>query len=187
VLDRLEIVDGSACHVLERPGMDRIWIDAAHGFLPRRRIVHWSENGPLRDDIENLALFQPVPGVWAPKRQIHKRYSFPSDPARDLNKVSSQLTRELRRLEFNTVTDAFFTVPFPPRVFVMDEVRKVDYVTQPDTPDPWEQAIETVRTQAITRRGVSRHRWFLLINGILLGLAVMVVLWRLSQRTARSP
>jgi hypothetical protein len=61
-----ELVDGTWCVVLERPGVDTCWFDPAHGFALRRREFH-ATAGPvfLRYDLGDYR--QEGPGVWLPR------------------------------------------------------------------------------------------------------------------------
>ena len=44
----LEVIESAPCYVLERPGKDLLWIDAARGFICRKRVYYQAPNSLLQ-------------------------------------------------------------------------------------------------------------------------------------------
>ena len=173
---RLEAVDGFPCHVLEWPGIDIIWLDAAHGFVARKRQFSYDSKHLglvwLNRDLEEYA-----PGFWLPKTQVIDRYTSAHAPLEDgPPKLRSRYVTRLLKADFTPKADDFFQVPIADdeRLIVGDLVRHVTYWRHPKGTDPIQNVLGDVTTRPQSRR----WSYVLLINGLLIGLVTIVMLAR---------
>jgi hypothetical protein len=79
-----ELVDQRWCHVLERPGLDRLWLDAERGCALLARESSLKVGGPLVERIEVGGHRQAADGVWLPGwiRIIQFDYNDPTEEGR---------------------------------------------------------------------------------------------------------
>jgi hypothetical protein len=120
VLPRQERVDGAWCHVVERPGVDKLWLDPAIGFALRRR--HWLHGQHAAPPIDyELSDYREVaPKVWVPWRLRRVTYKpRPHKPGGPLS-VDSVAEVALLRAEVNRVPEGRFRVDLPPGTLVWD-------------------------------------------------------------------
>jgi hypothetical protein len=84
VRPELEAVNGRWCHVLERPGRDRLWIDLERGCTLLRRETDAESSGPLASRYELGDHREVSPGVWLPSwiRNTQFDYQAPTEEAR---------------------------------------------------------------------------------------------------------
>ena len=63
-----EIPEGAPQYVvLEREGMDKVWLDQERGYAVVRREWRWGVGKPLRARIQNADFREDLPGVWLPR------------------------------------------------------------------------------------------------------------------------
>jgi hypothetical protein len=79
-----ELVDGRWCHVLERPGLDRLWLDVERGCTLLARESSLKLGGTLVQRIELGGHRQVAAGVWLPgwMRNIQFDYNAPTEEGR---------------------------------------------------------------------------------------------------------
>jgi hypothetical protein len=79
-----ELVDRRWCHVLERPGLDRLWLDVERGCALLARESSLKVGGPLVDRIELGEHRQVADGVWLPGwiRNIQFDFNAPTEEGR---------------------------------------------------------------------------------------------------------
>jgi hypothetical protein len=118
---RQEQVDGAWCHVLERAGADKFWIDPAAGFGVRRREVRLGPAGSNRAVRYESSDFREVePGIWLPWRM--RRFVY--DPAADSHGHTSRAIAVkdalciVEQVEVNRVSEQLFHFDPPPGTFV---------------------------------------------------------------------
>lgn len=173
---RLEAIDGFSCHVLEWPGIDIIWLDAAHGFVARKRQFsfdskHLALTWLSRDLTEYAA------GFWLPKTQHLDRYTSPHDRLEDgPPKLRSRYVTRLLKADFTPKGDDFFKVPIAEgeRLLVGDTVRNITYWRHPNGTDP----VQNVLHDVTTRTRSHKMSYLLLVNGVIIGLIMIVMLAR---------
>jgi hypothetical protein len=61
-----ELIDGGICDVIERPGLDRLWLSRGRGWVIVRREWRWAEGAPLKRRITNRDFREIAEGVWLP-------------------------------------------------------------------------------------------------------------------------
>jgi hypothetical protein len=173
VAPELQQVDGAWCHVLERPGADRIWIDPAQGFVVRRRELNWGPGLPRSRIVENREFRQVKPGLWLPWKQVITYFPNPKfESASVVGRPAFRQTLTVKRAEFDTLTDDFFKITIPAGVHVSDIVRGMTYYTQSATDEPFDQAIRFAASKT--------SRWGLYVGyliGISAALLAALVFW----------
>jgi hypothetical protein len=72
------------CHLLQRPGRDRLWLDANRGGTLLRRELLSPETGELMQEIRCEEHVEATPGVWLPMqiREIHFDITAPTAEGR---------------------------------------------------------------------------------------------------------
>ncbi len=182
---RLEAIDGFPCHVLEWPGIDIIWLDAAHGFLARKRQFSFNSKHLvtiwLNQNLEEFA-----PGFWLPKTQVTESYTSPHDRLKDgPPKLRRRYVTRLLKADFTPKEDDFFKIPVASdeRMLVGDMVRQVTYWRRPKGTD----ALRNVIRDIPTRTQSPKWSYLLLINGLIIGLILIVMLARGLRKPVSKP
>jgi hypothetical protein len=182
VRPQLEEVDGAACHVLEWPDKDVLWIDTEHAFLCRHRVYYQSPGSPLFE-MSNQDIHERAQGIWLPSKSTAMRYNFDQAPPEYRGKPEVLISNVLLEARFNDLPDSYFEVPIPEQGTVNDHLRGVMYMKHPEGADPWATAIETARTRAAPTR---QRNWveITLLIGIAAGVVLLVYqMWRMNRRT----
>jgi len=128
VLPRLESVGGAWCYVVERPGLDKWWLDSALGFAPRQR--EWRHSQPAG----RLARYQlsdhreVVSGVWLPWRLHRVVYERNRMTRADPLPVIMDAVATVLRVEANGVPAGRFRFNAPPGTLLVD--KDTDEVSQ---------------------------------------------------------
>jgi hypothetical protein len=119
VLPEQEEVGGAWCHVIERPGVDRLWFDPAIGFSLRRR--RWSprNSGFLPTDYQLSDHVEVAPGVWFPRRLRRIIYETPTMADRP-GRVESDATAVVTRIAVNRDFGADLAIVIPPGTCVLN-------------------------------------------------------------------
>jgi len=73
-LRHAEATNGIPCQVLERSGLDTLWVATGHGYVICKREYHFGVGKPLRERVQNLDLKEVAPAVWIPLRQIKEEF-----------------------------------------------------------------------------------------------------------------
>lgn len=159
-------VEGDQCLIIEWPGHDRIWIDATHGYLVRRREFTAKEGASFLV-WSNRELSEVRPGLWLPKFEEQLRYhssSTASGPKRILHR---RHVTELKSISFEPLDDSYFTITAPPheKLLIVDGVRKMTYLKHPDGTDPIVSALNDASHVLGPRRDPSAGLLFTLILG----------------------
>lgn len=171
-----ELVNGSWCAVLERPGADTLWLDYTHGFALRRRDSFFPSSGTLRmrtyyED------FRELNGLWLPWSIVREEFGGVDQPKEFLNKLCARKFIKVQEAVCTELSDAEFRLPVNDGETVQDQVRKLAYKKVPDTADPLEEALQAARSERGFRRYLTSG---ILVNTILWGCVVVagvVGLW----------
>ncbi|MCI0599433.1 MAG: trypsin-like peptidase domain-containing protein [Beijerinckiaceae bacterium] len=110
VRPQLQPIDGYPCHVVERTGKDVLWIDAARGFIVRRRNVY-QPSGALLYEMKASGFRKKAPGIWLPENQTMLAYFLDSAQKELRGKVARIVTNTLLEARFNDLEDSFFAIP----------------------------------------------------------------------------
>ena len=106
VMPTLESIDGRWCHVLERPGVDRLWLDADRGCVLMAR-EYFGPNGHLMQRFEHSGLIEHAPGVWLPRWVRNVQYDEPVPEIRTPPRLDSLVT--FLEVRINSVPEGVFT------------------------------------------------------------------------------
>lgn len=161
-----EPVDEVRCWVLERPGVDAIWVDD-EGLI-RKRELRWGEGLPrsVATHASDFTTAAGAPGVRLPRRIAVQHFANPQLEAKELaDKVLYDLEVTLKGAEFGAVTDADFDVKPAAGGLVNDNIRRVLYRVPIPGEKPFEEAIASA---SLEKTGRSEHRVFF-INVLLFG------------------
>jgi hypothetical protein len=114
VRPRLESVAGRWCHVLERPGKDRLWIDVERGCALMARETHAATTGRLAQRIELGGHREVRPGIWFPMEMTNIRYDHDASGEEKQGRVWKNAKHEVLEVHINDVDDAVFQWEPPP-------------------------------------------------------------------------
>ena len=170
-------VDAVLCHVIERVDVARFFVDTERGFAVVRTELYWTGVKPkrlLKTVRTNRDHKEVRPGLWLPMRQVEDLFASPRhDVPRLWGKRILRRILEVRRLEFDTVTDDFFKVVIPRGILVRDQIRKIEYRSE-SAGKPFGDAIEFAQG----RHQPSLWYWFLLLTGVFAGGLLVYLLVR---------
>jgi hypothetical protein len=114
VRPELESVDGHPCHVVEWPGRDVAWIDAAAGFSVRRRTVR-HPSGEVASELSAWGYREMKPGMWIPLLLESRIHNDPGAPEPYRGKVAKTINITLLEARFDSdIPDELFEVPAVP-------------------------------------------------------------------------
>jgi hypothetical protein len=174
-----EEVDGASCWVLERPGVDAIWVDP-EGLI-RQRLLYWGKGQPRSVLTRSLDYKQVLPGLKLPMKLVVDHYANPSiDPKELWDKVTYELTIRLEDCEFNGVKDDDFVYKPPVGSIVNDYFRRVQYRVPTEGEKPFEVALSVAELEQ-----TPRSYYLILANGLLFGLILTVVMARRVREAYR--
>jgi hypothetical protein len=129
VLPHQEKIDGAWCHVVERAGVDKVWLDPALGFAMRRR--EWAVARPplLCAHYELSDYREARRRVWIPWRLRRVLYRATGAATDSGGVVDKDVVCTMVRVEVNQVEDSIFRFAPPPGTLVEDrdtgEIRQV--------------------------------------------------------------
>lgn len=113
-----EAVDGVQCEIIERAGLDRVWVAPSRGHAVLKREYNYGAFRPIRERVFNTQWKQVLPDLWIPMLQT--RESFSDRPA--LPPVRFTLT--VKRVRVGDLKDGDV------RVVLTDDVRHIeDHIT----------------------------------------------------------
>lgn len=176
VRPELERVDGVWCHVLERPGLDVMWIQTDPIFLLRRRQFHWKEGGKIRQ----LATFrnhkEVSKGIWLPLELVFDRYGAPWEEADMQDRAVFRIRLKASRLAAEPVPDSRFRAEIPKGAIVHTEDNR-RFINQPDG-NPYELASKSLPPPR------TAPKWLLLVSLLVLITILALLCWRISKNRA---
>jgi hypothetical protein len=108
-----EFERGHACHVLDAPGRQRLWVDAAKGVVLRREC--FAEGSKFPDMTYDYSDYQEAaPGLWLP-HGLKRTQCLPASATPVM-----ELAYSVRRYEVNAVPDSLFEPAPGPGTLVRD-------------------------------------------------------------------
>jgi hypothetical protein len=179
-----EVVEDIPCLVIERPGVDTLWLDKARPTLIVRREVTWGKEKPLRERTTNRKFQEMEPGLWLPLEQEQQVFCALELGKETWNQVDYTKRNVISKLEVNKVDDSIFHLMIPPGCAISDKVTGKRYITTNPEEDPWERAFE--RAQSNHSFTPSFLRTWVLLDLILVGLMAVFVAYRLIPRQPSS-
>jgi len=111
-----ETVHGEPCTIIERPGMDRIWLANGRNYPVVKREWRWTVGGPLKRRIINTEFRDLGGGAWLPFAGRMEIFSHPSTPP---ERRVGVLTAVVEVADTN-VPDSEFQPEFLRGTFVID-------------------------------------------------------------------
>lgn len=167
---------GRACHVVEVPGLDKLWIDTERGFALVRREIHYSTGGPLRQVTDASDWQQVGTGTWFPKRIVREYYCPPDRPADKVNTVATRVTLSVSYTT-NEIDDDAFTLKFKPGTMVADAVNNAIVRTPKSGLNPLDESVETAIRLEPQDESPSKATLVLVLFGLLgcLGLGAFLL------------
>jgi hypothetical protein len=181
----MEKVGDVWCHVLERKGLDEIWVQTAPFTAILRRRYRWSQDGPLRQDVAFAKFEEVAPGVRLPLALTVDRYTAPWDEAPIIaGRLASRHQLAVKKIIADDFPDKEFRIEIPVGTTVYDfSDRGYDqhpnvYVHEPGI-DPFETAGRALFMQLV-------RRWFIVaLNATVLCLTGLVVYAYVTRRRGR--
>jgi hypothetical protein len=70
-----ENIDGVTCEIIERSGLDRIWVAPGRGYVVVKREFNYGVGRPLKERVLNTQLKEVSSGLWVPMRQTRESFS----------------------------------------------------------------------------------------------------------------
>ncbi|MDR1480601.1 MAG: hypothetical protein LBJ00_16855 [Planctomycetaceae bacterium] len=177
-----EKIDGFDCWVVEWFGMDKMWVDVAHGFAVRKRIVHFSPGGHIRQVVFNKDYRQIKPGVWLPYSQVVEEFADPEYKPRSLwGQPIRRVYYVVEKIDMDyTSVSNFFSITVPAGTYVIDSVRKMDFIVSNNDTDPFAEPIGLATSSLAFR--MYRAIIIIVLNVVLLFLIWLSILKSRSRR-----
>lgn len=138
---------GEPCRVLERPGVDAIWVDEKTQRVLRRQF-YWEAAKTIRQDVQ-FADFQEVAGskLALPRLIVFEQHAAPWDEAAIRGKVVGRLTLRVSRMSAQPLPDERFRPTIPTGAVVLDYLHSgsdtkhgIVYTNKPGN-DPFEDSL----------------------------------------------
>lgn len=104
----LERSDGRWCHVLERPGIDRLWLDAARNATLMCR-EYCNENGDVMQRFEHIGHTEVINNVWLPRWIRSIQYDHRNSDPKGRRRVVLDALITVLDLKLNCTTDDLFS------------------------------------------------------------------------------
>ena len=124
VCDVLQKLEGNWCHVIETPdGSDRMWIDAGHSFLLRKREIRSKEDQSILVELINSGIEEISEGLWLPKRSVQVRHIQVRHNGHSVPSVSTAVITVKKIQVGKKIDDSSFVLEFPPKTLVNDTIR----------------------------------------------------------------
>jgi hypothetical protein len=109
VLPHLQQVEGRWCHVLERKGKDRLWLDVNRGCALMARETCAPTTGRLGQRIELGGHREVASGIWFPKWIRNIQYDHGASDSRRQMRVWKNARHDILEVTINEVDDSVFT------------------------------------------------------------------------------
>ncbi len=183
----LEKVDGVACHVLTRSGLDQMWVQTEPAVMLRRRQIHWGDGQGLRQNVVFGDFVELVPQLWLPRSMLVENYAAPWDAKEVVGRAVCRIRLKVSSLSAEALPDGLFRPDIPIGATVADSAsssgKVTTFVNRPGM-DPFELAAAELERQA----AVTRRRFWLLVGGVILGLGLLAVVgvWFFRKLRERS-
>lgn len=175
VRPRQELIEGRWCHVLERPGRDRLWLDVERGCALMARETHASTTGRLAQRMELGGHREVSPGIWFPMWMTNIQYDHDASDPEKQRRIWKHARHDVLEVRINDVEDSAFAWEPPPGALrIMDNAPAVQ--TKPGGLDHIEQMAQWIRKyHRITPPGQSS---MMLPAAVALGALALLLLLR---------
>jgi hypothetical protein len=111
---------GALCHVVERPGVDRLWIDPEIGFALRGRLLFTGQSPRLVTRYELSDFRQAGPGIWVPWRLQRVAYKGVAQQGGEGPQVQHDDLCSVVRVQVNDVPEELFRFTPLPGTLIQD-------------------------------------------------------------------
>ncbi len=111
-----DVVEGEPCVIIERPGLDRVWLALGKSYVVVKREWCWTIGGPLKRRILNQKFKQAADGVWLPFEGRMEVFGHPTTRPGQRVAILKATVREAQA----DVADAAFEPDFPRGTLVVD-------------------------------------------------------------------
>src|SRR5262249_42886545 len=181
-----EDVDGGSCVVVTCPGKETLWLDPQAGYGMRKHEMLAPQTKVLSGRIHNSEFVQIKPGIWLPKVCRRELCAPPLAPAPYGGKPLIRYVYSVFKLTVNDVPDSLFTLEFEPGLRVMewaamppkDGKNQLLTYTMPADPNQLDQTIHDALAKKPGGSEGSVMMKLILVNGILVGLLGLFLIWR---------
>jgi hypothetical protein len=133
---------GCNCDVIERIGVDKLWISPSMGFSLLRRELNWGVGGPVREMMQATDHIQLAEGIWIPSKIVREQF--------DRDKAGQLLIRlriVVTNAKLGNVSDADVKVDIPSSVnSIKDYVAGTISTSSAKTVDPSDRLESAVRS-----------------------------------------
>jgi hypothetical protein len=180
LMPQQEKVDGEWCHLLERDGMDRMWVQTKPRIMLKQREFRWGMNQPVRS-VATFAEFEPVSNlVSLPKRVFFDEFAAPWDNPAIKGRLVGRFDLKIGRLEVAEIPIDEFRIKIAAGTLVADQVQsdKGYYFVNRPGQDPFETALVGLRAGKY-----SGHVWYIIGGAaVLLTLPLAWYYWRWKKK-----
>lgn len=173
------VLDGYYCVVVDRAGLDRLWLARDHGWAIVRREWHWTIGGPLKRVIVNRDLRELAEDAWIPYECRMVIYGHPStQPGRQVGIL------DVKVLEAEAdVPEEWFEPQFPVGAVIHDMATGDRY--------PFGKEMETLEAAVIEAERFGpgfrrlpwwRRPWSWAVGIVVLLIGTAAISWRYLAR-----
>ncbi|MDR0608500.1 MAG: hypothetical protein LBG58_00130 [Planctomycetaceae bacterium] len=174
-----EKIDGFDCWIVEWSGMDKMWIDVEYGFIVRKRIVHFSPDSPIKQVVYNRDYQLIKEGLWLPYTQIVEEYANPEYKPQSLwGKPIKRIHYKVEKLDMDHTDLSLFNVTVPEGTYVIDSIRKMDFIVVEDGTDPFAEPIEL----ASSKLGSHKYRAIIIV---VVDIVFLLLLWYFVSKSKK--
>lgn len=174
------------CHVLERPGLDKLWVQTEPMMAIRRRLFHWEAGKGVRQDAVFEDLTEVSAGLWLPRRIVFDYYTAPWDDPPLQGRIASRHRLKVSRLVVEDFPDSRFRAQIPVGAEVNDSVssnnpdQPVVFINQPGV-DPFERALA-----GLTPHNRWPRRLLLSASALLAAVCIVFIVNHVRRRKPRA-
>lgn len=156
VRPRQERLDGAWCHVLERPGMDSLWIDPERGFSLIAREARDEKSGHLVERIEMGGHREVKPGLWIPTRIRNTQFDHLAKTAEGRRRRVVDSPFKVVTIELNEDVDVdLFRFHPPPGALWLDPPGGKPVQTSPGGEEQLDRLVDSSRKYSPSRHASS--------------------------------
>lgn len=181
VRPRQEMIDGHWCHVLQRPEVDRLWIDANRGCAVLARETHSLATGALVQRYELGGHRQVAPGIWLPTRVRNIQYDHTAKTAEGRKRKIKDAMLHMLQIKANDVDESVFEYQPPAGALLLSGLASSQQ-TRPGGLDHLDNLVRWINAYfPPAQLRVSLRPAYV---SLLLAISVMAV-WEISLRCGR--
>ena len=185
ILPSSQTVDGQTCIVLERPGIDRIWLSKAYNFAIVQRHWHWVGGDSLMMTVHNSDFKQLSSSLWLPQKTERRNFvDTKRHPDFDAEAVHFTVRCQLLEVQVgNRIDEQLLEVVPDKGMTIMDNTRMtqdgqaiaIGYVAG-QTPEDTERSLQAAIAKAnfVAQQRATQRGWWLSV-AVLVTTAILAV------------